>query len=213
MDVAQREASDLARVRAMTRRERDATRQRSPRRSSVHGAACRTGSTPTARGAAWATRAWRRARVTRRTTPRPRPSSGRAPPFVKTAPAALRRHGARMRVFFMDEARFGQQGTLTRVWARRGSRPAAVKQTRYEWVHLYAAVEPVTGESVALQAPHVNTGTFNVFLEMLAKERGSREHAILNMDRAAKTPCTRPFRRVDTPLLGLPDGRAIGTGR
>ena len=28
-----------------------------------------------------------------------------------------------VQVWFEDEARFGQQGTLTRVWARRGSRP------------------------------------------------------------------------------------------
>ena len=55
------------------------------------------------------------------------------------------RAGSRVRVFFMDEARFGQQGTTTRVWALRGSRPTAVKQTRYEWLYLYAAVEPATG--------------------------------------------------------------------
>jgi transposase len=84
----------------------------------------------------------------------------------------------------MDEARFGQQGTLTRVWARTGSRPAAVRQTRYEWVYLYAAVEPATGRSVALLAPHVDTGTFNVFLGMLAKELGPRDHAVLILDQA-----------------------------
>jgi hypothetical protein len=41
--------------------------------------------------------------------------------------------GGKVRVWFMDEARFGQQGTTTDVWARRGSRPSAVRQTRYEW--------------------------------------------------------------------------------
>jgi len=84
----------------------------------------------------------------------------------------------------MDEARFGQQGTLTRMWAPRGSRPTAVKQTRYEWVYLYAAVEPATGVSVALQAPHVNTGTMNVFLEMMSRELGPMDHAVLVMDQA-----------------------------
>ena len=84
----------------------------------------------------------------------------------------------------MDEARFGQQGTLTRMWAPRGSRPTAVKQTRYEWLYLYAAVEPATGASVALQAPNVNAGTFNVFLEMLSDELGSKDHAVLVMDQA-----------------------------
>ena len=66
---------------------------------------------------------------------------------------AIAPHGGRVRTFFMDEARLGQQGTLTRVWAKAGSRPAAVRQTRYEWVYLYAAVEPATGESAALVGP------------------------------------------------------------
>jgi len=93
-------------------------------------------------------------------------------------------HGGRVRTFFMDEARLGQQGTLTKVWAPRGSRPTAVKQTRYEWVYLYAAVEPATGESVALLAPNVNTDTFNVFLGMLAAEVKADEHLVLIMDQA-----------------------------
>lgn len=84
----------------------------------------------------------------------------------------------------MDEARFGQQGTTTRVWARTGSRPTAVKQTRYEWLYLYAAVEPMTGDSVALQAPQVNTGTMNVFLRMLSEHLGPHDHAVLIMDQA-----------------------------
>lgn len=60
---------------------------------------------------------------------------------MKTVRDALAPHGGTVRVFCMDEARFGQQGTTTRVWAPTGSRPTAVKQTRYEWVYLYAAVE------------------------------------------------------------------------
>jgi transposase len=97
---------------------------------------------------------------------------------------ALAPHGGRVRTFFMDEARLGQQGTVTRVWAPTGSRPTAVKQCRYEWVYLYAAVEPATGASVALLAPNVNTGTFNVFLRMLAADVKPDEHVVLLMDRA-----------------------------
>lgn len=84
----------------------------------------------------------------------------------------------------MDEARFGQQGTTTRMWARTGSRSTAVKQTRYEWVYLYAAVEPRTGASVALQVPDINPVTMNVFLEMLSRELDEGDHAILIMDQA-----------------------------
>jgi transposase len=97
---------------------------------------------------------------------------------------AIAPHGGTVRTFVMDEARLGQQGTLTRVWARTGSRPTAVKQTKYEWVYLYAAVEPATGESVALLAPNVDAGTFNVFLRMLSKELKPGEHAVLILDGA-----------------------------
>ena len=37
-----------------------------------------------------------------------------------------------------DEARVGQQGTLTRCWGRRGSHPTAVRQTEYEWLYVFA---------------------------------------------------------------------------
>jgi transposase len=92
--------------------------------------------------------------------------------------------GGTVRVFFMEEARFGQQGTMTRIWASTNSRSTAVRQTRYEWVYLYAAIEPATGESVPLLAPNVNTGTFNVFLRMLSNELKPLEQAVLIMDQA-----------------------------
>lgn len=84
----------------------------------------------------------------------------------------------------MDEARIGQQGTLTNIWARTGSRPCSIKQTRYEWIYLYAAVEPATGDSAALLAPNVNTGTFNAFLKILARELRPDEQAVLILDQA-----------------------------
>lgn len=104
----------------------------------------------------------------------------------------------------MDEARFGQQGTTTRMWAKRGTRPSAVKQTRYEWVYLYAAVEPSTGSSTALQAPHVNTGTMNVFLEMLSNELGADDHAVLILDRAGWHRSKRLVVPENITLLYLP---------
>jgi transposase len=90
----------------------------------------------------------------------------------------------RLRVMWMDEARIGQQGTLTNVWAMKGSRPTAVKQTRYEWVYLYAAVEPRTGFSSAILAPYVNTGTMNVFLRTLSEEVDPGDFVVLIMDQA-----------------------------
>ena len=81
--------------------------------------------------------------------------------------------------------RFGQQGTLTNVWARTGSRPAQVRQTRYDWCYLYGAVEPATGAWAALIAPNADTGTMNRFLEILDAERqAADERIVLIMDGA-----------------------------
>ena len=79
----------------------------------------------------------------------------------------------------------GQQGTLTNVWAEKGSRPTAVKQTKYEWMHLFAAVEPRTGASSALLSPTMNTDVMNIFLKQLVHEEIRRdEHVVLIMDQA-----------------------------
>lgn len=81
-------------------------------------------------------------------------------------------------------ARFGQHGTLTRHWAPTGSRPTAVRQTRYEWIYLYAAVEPATGFSSALLAPHVNVATMNAFLRVLSGEVDPGDLVVLSMEQA-----------------------------
>lgn len=92
--------------------------------------------------------------------------------------------GKRVRWFVQDEARIGQQGTLTRVWARTGSRPSAVRQTEYEWVYLWAAVEPATGASVAMITPTVDTALMQQFLAGLAGTLAPDEHAVLVLDQA-----------------------------
>ena len=92
--------------------------------------------------------------------------------------------GKRLRWFVQDEARVGQQGTLTRVWARTGSRPTAVRQTEYEWVYLWAAVEPASGASVAMITPTVNTALMNTFLNGLSGTLAADEHAVLVLDNA-----------------------------
>jgi transposase len=100
----------------------------------------------------------------------------------------------------MDEARFGQQGTITNVWAQTGSRPTAVRQTKYDWCYLYAAVEPASGASAALIAPNADTGTMNQFLRILDTERKPDEHIVLIMDGAGWHK---------SKALQLPDGITV----
>ena len=89
-----------------------------------------------------------------------------------------------IQVWFQDEARIGQQGTLTQVWAPRGSRPVAVKQTEYEWVHLFAAVNPLTGASSAMLAPHMNTQYMNAHLKFISEAVDASAHVVLILDGA-----------------------------
>ena len=92
--------------------------------------------------------------------------------------------GAAVEWWFQDEARVGQQGTLTAVWAQTGSRPSRVKQTEYEWVYLYAAVNPLTGVSSAMLAPTVNTAYMNEHLRFISGQVAPGGHAILVLDQA-----------------------------
>lgn len=59
-------------------------------------------------------------------------------------------------VWFTDEARVGQQGTITRIWAKRGSRPRAPRDRRYEWAYLFGAVCPERRVGAAAIMPEVN---------------------------------------------------------
>ena len=89
-----------------------------------------------------------------------------------------------MQVWFQEEARIGQQGTLTRCWGLTGSRPTAVRQTEYEWVYLFGAVNPQTGGSSALLAPTVNAAYMNHHLRFISEQVGADVHVLLVLDRA-----------------------------
>jgi transposase len=89
-----------------------------------------------------------------------------------------------VRVYFQDEARFGTQGTLARVWARKGSRPRAVRQNGREWLYVLMAVCVGTGETSALIMPKLNTAVVNLFLEQLSRELPAGVHAVLIWDGA-----------------------------
>jgi hypothetical protein len=67
-----------------------------------------------------------------------------------------------LEIWWQDEARVGQQGTLTRLWVERGSRPTAPKDLRYEWAYLFGAVCPARGTWRALLLPHANADMMNL---------------------------------------------------
>lgn len=87
-------------------------------------------------------------------------------------------------MWFQDEARVGQQGTLTRVWARRGTRPRSPRDTRYQWAYLFGAVCPARGAAAGLVLPLVNTEAMNAHLAEIARAVAPGAHALLVLDGA-----------------------------
>ena len=92
--------------------------------------------------------------------------------------------GEDIQVWFEDEARFGQQGTLTRVWARRGSRPRAVRQQGRVSLYAMTAVCIATGAVSAMLASGLDTEVLNAFLGQVARELPVGAHAVLIWDGA-----------------------------
>jgi transposase len=78
----------------------------------------------------------------------------------------------------------GQQGTLTRIWARRGTRPRAPRDTRYQWSYIFGAVCPTRGVAAGLVLPFVNTGAMNAHLAEIARNVAPGAHALLILDGA-----------------------------
>ena len=73
-----------------------------------------------------------------------------------------------------DEARFGLQALVRRVWAPRGERPVAHVAPDYEWLWLYAAAHPASGENFWLSLARLETEMVQLFLDEFAKAPAAR---------------------------------------
>ena len=87
--------------------------------------------------------------------------------------------GSRVRVWVMDEARFGLHTETRRVWITKGVRPTVRRQTRYEWDYLYGALEVVEGQAEFLHLPTVNLDCNALFLEHLRASDPQAEHVVI----------------------------------
>lgn len=79
----------------------------------------------------------------------------------------------------------GQQGSLTYVWTERGTRPAAPRDQRYNWVYIFGAICPAHGTGAGLVLPRANTHAMNLHLGEIATQITPGAHAVLIVDGAA----------------------------
>ena len=107
-------------------------------------------------------------------------------------------------IWFQDEARVGQKGTLTYIWARRGTRPRAVQDTRYKWTYLFGALCPERAVGAGLIMPRANTDAMTLHLAEIAKNIAPGAHAILVLDGAGWHVSKKLIAPDNITLLKLP---------
>ncbi len=91
----------------------------------------------------------------------------------------------KVEVWWQDEARVGQRGTLSRTWATKGTRPRVVRQQQFTSTYIFGAVCPEKDKGCALILPETNTGMMQIHLDEISKNVEESFHAILLMDRAS----------------------------
>ncbi|MDO4251406.1 MAG: IS630 family transposase [Moraxella sp.] len=87
-------------------------------------------------------------------------------------------------IWFQDETRIGQQGSITRVWHYKGQRPDVVKQQQFLSTYIYGAICPKTGQSAGLVLPYANSECMKLHLQEISKNIAQGRHAVLVVDGA-----------------------------
>lgn len=110
--------------------------------------------------------------------------------FKKNFPSAVKKiisehaQNRPIELWFQDEARVGQRGTLTRIWAQRGTRPRMQRDQRRASVYIFGAVCPSRDVGAALVLPKANTEAMNLHLKEISNAVQPQAHAIVIVDGA-----------------------------
>jgi hypothetical protein len=92
--------------------------------------------------------------------------------------------GKPLEIWFQDEARVGQKGTLTYLWAPRGTRPAAVRDNRHDSAYLFGAICPERAVGAAIIMPSVNSEAMSEHLMEISSQVAEGAHAVVLCDAA-----------------------------
>jgi len=90
----------------------------------------------------------------------------------------------KIEIWWQDESRVGQQGSLSRVWAAKGTRPRVVRQRQFLSTYIFGACCPAKNKGCALILPECTTGMMQLHLDEISKHVEENFHAIVIMDRA-----------------------------
>ena len=91
---------------------------------------------------------------------------------------------APVEIWFQDEARVGQKGSLSYVWAPIGSRPAMVRDNGHDAVYIFGAICPERGVGAAIITPAANMECMNFHLAEISTQVAPGSIAAVICDRA-----------------------------
>jgi transposase len=94
---------------------------------------------------------------------------------------------------------------LTYVWARCGSRPAALRDQCRKWAYIFGAVCPARDRGAALVLPKANAKAMNLHREEISSQVHPDARVVLILDRAGWHRAGDKLRALDhNSLLHLP---------
>lgn len=110
-----------------------------------------------------------------------------------------------VRLWVLDEHRYGLLPVIRRVWSRRGVRVHAPYATRYKWGYLHEALE-IDGEhsSQLLFTPAIDRDIHALFLQQIADSDPAALHVVIQDQAGFHLPVADPRIPANLRLLPLP---------
>ena len=126
--------------------------------------------------------------------------------FPKLVKAVIPSHVSLQEVelWFQDEIRIGQQGSLSRLWAEKGTRPRVVRQKQFLYQYLYGAVCPTKEKAAAIVALYADGRTLQIHLEEIAQHIDKGKHGVVILDQSGGHICKDVKTPNNLSLLFLP---------
>ena len=110
-----------------------------------------------------------------------------------------------VRLWVLDEHRYGLLPVIRRVWARRGVRVHAPYATKYQWGYLHEALEvDGTHHTELLFTPAIDRDIHAVFLQQIADSDPQALHVVIQDQAGFHLPSNDPRLPQNLRLLPLP---------
>ncbi len=87
--------------------------------------------------------------------------------------------GSKVKIWVMDEARFGLHTEMRRLWSIKGQRPVVTRQIKYEWDYLYGSLDVVSGQAHFCQFPSINLEWDYEYLSDLTRVHSEAIHVVI----------------------------------